>query len=82
MITGISSINITVENWHVLQEMYGSVETLGVDIVNSKHKTVASEVLTIPVRDNYGCDTSVTFSGLSTSEKYYVYFSVWCHCFI
>lgn len=82
-LTGASSINATIEDWKVLKYGYGYVDRLSITLIDSKRKEIDSKDITLKAigTDKYGnaygwYDDSVSFTGLSSSEKYYLYFSI------
>ena len=71
-LTGVSSIKISVSNWKLLEEYHGATNNqLTLRVYNSSKKLVDSETITI-----YSGSGSATFSGLSSTSKYYVCFEV------
>lgn len=71
-LTGASSISISVSNWNLIKEYHGATNNqLTLRVYNSRKKQVDSETITIS--DGSG---SVTFSGLTSTSKYYVCFEV------
>lgn len=71
-LTGVSSIKISVSNWKLLEEYHGATkDQLTLRVYNSSKKLVDSKTITI-----YSGSGSATFSGLSSTSKYYVCFEV------
>jgi len=73
-LTGVDSIKISVENWTILAYSNTSqCYSLTVSVYDSSDKLVASKGITIDSRSLTG---SATLTGLTSSSKYYVRFSV------
>lgn len=73
-LTGASSIHIFVENWTLLEYYHGATNNkLTITVYDSHKDFVDSTEITIDSRALIG---SGDISGLSSSEKYYVRFSV------
>lgn len=71
-IKGASSIKISVSNWNLIESYIGATNNkLTLKVYNSKKKLVDSKTITIS--SGVG---SATFSGLTSSSKYYICFEV------
>ncbi|MDA1771365.1 hypothetical protein PDJ95_08160 [Bacillus cereus] len=68
-IKGKSTVKVSIRNWRVFDD-YGGSKALTVRIYNSSGKAVGSKTLSSPNGE------VVTFSGLSSSQNYYVGFEV------
>lgn len=70
-LTGVSNIGVSVDNWTQTTSQLGSTNKLTITVYNNKGKSVATSTLSMSSSSNV-----TSFSGLSTTEKYYVQFSV------
>ncbi|KZN99329.1 hypothetical protein [Bacillus badius] len=70
-IKGKTTMKISVKNWKVLNSHGGTSNSLTLTVYNSSGKKVAGKTITISKGSG-----SASFSGLSSSTKYYVKFSV------
>lgn len=68
--TGASSLKVTVTNWNKISGSANS-NKLTIAVVNSSGSVVASKTI-----DSVSVAASHTFTGLSSTSKYYVYFQV------
>ncbi|MDK2964997.1 hypothetical protein [Lacrimispora sp.] len=70
-LTGASSMDVLVDNWTILESYGGTSNIVTVRVFNSSKKEVTSKKITI----SHGYGTA-TFTGLTSSAKYYVCFEV------
>lgn len=71
-LTGASSIKISVSNWTLIKQYHGATSNqLTLKVYNSSKKLVDSKTITISSGSG-----SATFTGLTSSSKYYICFEV------
>lgn len=73
-LTGKTSMKVSVSNWKVLEDWGGTSNSLTIEIY--KPSTLFNSGFVEEKTINPNNVSSVTFSGLSASEKYYIVFSV------